>query len=558
MNDIPPDPTVLATSRGKGAKRSVANVLSRVFRKDVHVSRARALHVAGRSIILTALGFMFVHVTGGEFSPTGMGQALWWVYLVVIFIPVPSLVLGGMIYDRLIKHNGLFEILALVATALVLSLAFINIPIYLVIVTISLAIVLGMLAIAFVTGMLALTSLLNRARVLTLLIVITTAMAVPVTSLLYFIPSLVQWAWIPAAIIAATSLAITAKKPRPFIPCIPSRNMEEGQEQPNLRVFFGILKKTRTFRTGLFLFFAALTLGFYFNSVFKPNTAQSLFDPTGAIIALLAAAVSLLIFPVVLDHAGRKPIAYVVFFLLGAFSIFFDNPGKSSIVVDAIRACIYTAAVTLIALLALVLAGDLSGTYSTGRITSVLLLSTIVGATIGYVARDLLIGTNIVYSGFDYLLIFAIILFFIPVKESLQPSTRNWHDFLLKIYIISNNGLLLISRDFKEDHEKNGGNRADDDLAGGGLFGIQSMLQEIAKSKDRIRFLDHGDVIFIFHYGKDSTAVLLVEKNLDVFYEKLANLHERFEFLNRDLIQRNSIKVKDLREVDMLLDQYFT
>jgi len=153
-------------------------------------------------------------------------------------------------------------------------------------------------------------------------------------------------------------------------------------------------------------------------------------------------------------------------------------------------------------------------------------------------------------------IIFSAVVLFSTSSESFDFRTTFWRHFLDKIYLLTDTGTALYSYNFSKFVDKRGG--VSEDLVSGGLTGIQSMLQEISRSKESIKVLDHGDLKIIFHHGKYTTAVLFVTKELYVFHEKLNRFHKSFEYMNKDELKDFHGNISKLYGIDELRRKYFT
>jgi hypothetical protein len=141
-------------------------------------------------------------------------------------------------------------------------------------------------------------------------------------------------------------------------------------------------------------------------------------------------------------------------------------------------------------------------------------------------------------------------------KDTFEHESPDWRDFLNRLIIISRTGISLYSIDFQE--ETYDSKIVDEDLVSGGLSGLQSMMQEIARTKTKVQVVDHGDQQILFHYGEDSDAVLFARKNITVLREKLANFHNQFEYQNRQHIHNFNGNLSKLVGLDLLKKRYFT
>jgi MFS family permease len=285
---------------------------------------------------------------------------------------------------------------------------------------------------------------------------------------------------------------------------------------------------------------------------------------------LIAVIVGILSFPLIgitLDHIGRKPVIIMTIVAVGALSLFFDYPeiNVDSITMKAIRIGLFIFAGLLIIILTAVLVGDVSTRFSRGRVMSVILFAVVAGAIIGSLVennitynRDALTFEERVRTADWIGLLFLISLAFVTrAKETLQPHSQDWRDFIERIYINTKAGLNVFAYNFKYP-SLNRTNTEEEDLVSGGLSGVQSILREISHSNRTIEVLDHGDKKLLFHEGKYTTAVLFTKMDLNVLREKLAQFVNLFEYYNQSELEHFFGNVSKLKQLDTLLKRFFT
>ncbi len=101
-------------------------------------------------------------------------------------------------------------------------------------------------------------------------------------------------------------------------------------------------------------------------------------------------------------------------------------------------------------------------------------------------------------------------------------------DWKLKIdhlYLISPQGICLFQQFFKTKITK------DEDLFGGSLIAIQSLMQEMIESDKKIKVIDHEAMKIIFEESPHVIAVMVAEENLYIVHSKLQQLLKEFELL---------------------------
>jgi len=536
--------------RGRKIVQGLKDKLYRAFLRDVQIIRIQVAKLIVRAVILATF-FVFWIATLFTGSPTGYAfpQVFQWVISLVGGL---TILFGGIITDTLIERHGVFEKFAVAGAVPMIVMMFVNIWWLLFIVMTVFIIILGFLVLLFFTGLLINTNMLNRARVIVLMLIFMSSVSIPVILLLVMTQGFL-YIWISTIVLAIGSLIISKKYPRRFTPAI-----NPGYRTPSLRAFFSVLGKSHAMRHALFLFFITTALGFY--GIVAWYAIQDLSEYLAFAIGAVA---SLPIIAAVFDNYGRKPLVYLMLLLVGIFAIFYGQPGIEDLPLRVIRAGVYGFAIMLVVILAVVLSGDLSSSFSRGRITGVLTFMLVLGAIIGILVGNQFRGLKTpdetvitTYSTWFTLAIFVATLLFTTTHELLQPGTTSWHDGLVRLHVFMENGLSLVFKEFKKRGKGNSGNM--EDLESGGLSGLQQLMMEIASTKQKIRVLDHGDTILIFHHAKFTTAVLFVEKNLVIYREKLADFHLQFEYINKDAINGNYVNQDALQLTDWLIQTYFT
>jgi len=522
----------------------------RIFLSDVRIVRIQIAKLIVRSLILVAFFLFWV-----EALYTGSGvvhefaEPVQWLAAIVGCI---TILFGGIVTDTLIEKHGVFEKFALVAVAPLLVLIYTSYEPVLIAAILVLSVLLGFLLILFFTGLLINTTMLNRARVIVLLVTIMAIFTGPVIAML--VVTQTQFIiWIIILVLGTGSLAISKKYPRRFTP-----HVQPFMRKLSLRGYFRIISESNLIRHAVFLFFITFTLGYH-----TVTAIASIQESTEYWVFGIAAFASLPLIATVFDNFGRKPLVYAMLALVGIFAIFYDLPGVEATPVRIVRIGVYGFSVMLTLTYAVVLAGDLSSSFSRGRITGILLFTVILGAILGVMmgngfdshSATPILRTEI--SDWTSITTLVATFLFITTRELLQAGTTNWRNHLIRLHVIMENGLSLVFKEFKK-RRSGDCNDTMEDLETGALSGLQSLLQEIASSKKRLRVLDHGDTFLIFHHGTSSTAVLFVEKNLVIYREKLANFHLQFESINGDVIKDNFVNLEEIKHVDWLIEHYFT
>ncbi|NMC03664.1 MAG: hypothetical protein GYA24_00560 [Candidatus Lokiarchaeota archaeon] len=525
------------------------------FLRDVRINKIQVAKIVLRSLILIALLLFWIKTLFGQ-TPAGYDSSnmLQWI---ISIVGGGIILFTGMVTDNLIEKHGIFEKVSLAAIIPMLVLLVVNVESIVIMAMLAFTILVAFLIVFFIAGLVINTTMLNRARVIVLMIVIMTSFALPVASFLLLTQTYV-FIWIFTGVLATISLAFTLKNPRRYTPTLAPIALMAG-----FKGFLRVIRESHAIRTATFFFLSAFAVGYHAIIVLDAVEGTLEYVVIGVVIII-----GFPIIAIVIDNHGRKPLVYVMLISLGVISTFLDQPGFEATHFRYLKDGFLAFSVILLIILVVVFAGDLASAFSRGRITSVLLFCMILGAILGVMAGnynntwvadhgspDPIFTTTM--SNLTSMATFIAMFLFALTREQLQPGTTTWRDHLIRLHVIMNNGLSLVFKEFKKrsNPEENG---SLEDLESGGITGLQQMLQEISSSRQRIRVLDHGDVYLIFHYGAFTTAVLFVEKNLIIYREMLANFHLQFEYINKDVVKENYINQEELRHVPWLIDNYFT
>lgn len=531
-------------ARARAARRALHNA----FVRDVRVDGGQALKLAVRGLAWAMLFSCWLATTLDGANGFAFPSAMQWV---VFLSAAATVLLGGFLADAILVKHGMFERIALIAVPASILANVATDVIMLVIASLVAGVLLALLLVLLFVNFIITTTVLNRARVVTLILVVMAAFFVP-SAVVSFIPASRWVSWVLAIALITGSMVIAWRFPRTATPLLTVARDPATEEVQGPRVaFWQSMRATGTLRLGIFMTIVTGTLGFL---------VTDLLDTSGLsiqeiAIMVIVAIISLPTIGAILDKHGRKPVTIVSLFLLGINVAFLDGPATG--LVNGLRLSLYVFFVLLAFILTAVFIGDFSSVFSRGRIAGWMLFCTIVGATSGVLLRNNLGGAEAGASGLLASLVFAAFALFSTVREPLESNSLAWRDYLVRLHVITSTGLSLFREGFKDDDDGEGGVAGD--LEGGGLIGIQAMLQEIAHSQRRIRVLDHGDVQIVFHHGKDTIAVLFCEKDLLVFREKLANFHLDFEKQNPG-IDPTVVAVSDgfTRSTRRLANKHFT
>lgn len=119
------------------------------------------------------------------------------------------------------------------------------------------------------------------------------------------------------------------------------------------------------------------------------------------------------------------------------------------------------------------------------------------------------------------------LVFLSNIEETVSPKEQNWPDYLIHLFVIHESGMLLYEHSFKPMHE----DAIESDLASGGFIGLISMLQEITKEEKKLRIIDHGGKKILFGFSKNKKLIfaLILTEELRIIRNKLDNFIEEIE-----------------------------
>jgi len=139
------------------------------------------------------------------------------------------------------------------------------------------------------------------------------------------------------------------------------------------------------------------------------------------------------------------------------------------------------------------------------------------------------------------------------MKESLPPSEEmNWANEIVHLYVMNDAGIVLVDYAFKETGE------VDADLFSGGISGLSMMLQEMIKSDQRLKIIDHEDKKLMFEYGNKFTCALLVTKDLNIIRKKLELLAQEIQDVFWETIENWDGNVELFNPINTIIRNYFT
>ncbi len=131
-------------------------------------------------------------------------------------------------------------------------------------------------------------------------------------------------------------------------------------------------------------------------------------------------------------------------------------------------------------------------------------------------------------------------LFFLAnMRETLSSKETNWPDALLHIYIVHESGVLLYDYSFETE------NLAESDLISGGFVGLITMLQEITREEQRLKVIDHGGKKILFGFNSNKSLIFAL-----IIKEELYILRSKLNFFIQDIEEQFVIPTDEFNGVD--------
>nr|MDO8117109.1 hypothetical protein [Candidatus Sigynarchaeota archaeon] len=274
------------------------------FIQDIHNPWMQFLKLLARALIVGLfLSFWVIYVF--NMDPTfqyAFPESIQWMLALSAGI---AILLGGVITDNLIERHGIFERMAILAVIPMILMIYTSVGMLVMIAALMLGILVGLLVILFITGIIVTTSILNRARVIVVLLLAMIFFVLPLVWLVISIPDR-TWTWVSIVIMVIITLVVGKYYPRRVTP-----TFYQYVPKLPLKLMFASLKDTGVIRHALFFLFISLNLGFHTSAAVFAIVSASEF-----VIIALVVIVSAPFAAAVLDNVGRKPVGYVVLLLV--------------------------------------------------------------------------------------------------------------------------------------------------------------------------------------------------------------------------------------------------
>lgn len=200
---------------------------------------------------------------------------------------------------------------------------------------------------------------------------------------------------------------------------------------------------------------------------------------------------------------------------------------------------------------------------STGQIRQKMLI-----VTIGYITFIIAIVLLIrfilsVYSlPFDYdlytipleikfLILIAAVLAGYGFKSIPSFTEFDWKDKIRHLYILSPQGICLFQHSFRSEAI------TDEDLLGGSLMAINTLIQEIIKTDKTLRVIDQEDAKIIFETSPNANCVIVVDEDLYVIRQKIKEVMKGFDLIFGETMKEWEGEIHIFRSLQPLINRIF-
>ncbi len=259
---------------------------------------------------------------------------------------------------------------------------------------------------------------------------------------------------------------------------------------------------------------------------------------------------------ILLDNVGRKGTIILTVLLLAIYVVF---SGSTFNYDKHILSGIFGMVLIGLGILIVVLSGDLASPGIRGRVLSLNGMALVGGFLIGFVIRmgiftDLMQENPenpLILNDVTSFTLILLILFLIPLKDTLTNRDISYRDRILQIYVNNFNGINLFARDITEKSTIN------EDLVSGGLTGIAAMVGEITQGTDKPSIIDNGDRIIMLEYGQYVVVALVVKKGLYILRQKMRSFIRDFEETYAPALQKDTGNVSQFASTKYLVQKYF-
>jgi len=376
----------------------------------------------------------------------------------------------------------------------------------------------GLLFIFFLTTFIDFTTILERGRVFSYLIIL---LAVSVVLIIVIVSiDLPGLALFPVIILILATLYLYKNKEQeePYIPI-----RKEGTEsEMNYRIVkYLILIAAFNLSIGLFVPTGDLqSLG----TAGWSNTQVLI----GMIITIIAALITAISVGSIFDFYGRKASISIIILSISVINF---------VRLFAVDIPYFDLAIILAAFLAAfmsvpLLMSDICQRENLGKILGISFTISLFSVGAGLILEAIIRGffpddytSDIFLIGVVNFASIVCLVFLLNTEETVTAKEKNWLDNLIHLYVIHESGMLLYEHSFIKEE------LVEADLISGGFVGLICILQEITKEEQRLKSIDHGGKRILFAFSADKTIIysLLVTEELLILRNKLAYFVDEVE-----------------------------
>ncbi|MFX0133931.1 MAG: hypothetical protein ACFFDN_09820 [Candidatus Hodarchaeota archaeon] len=130
-------------------------------------------------------------------------------------------------------------------------------------------------------------------------------------------------------------------------------------------------------------------------------------------------------------------------------------------------------------------------------------------------------------------------------------SELNWHKRIDHIYFFMPNGICIFDHSFKAEKD------IEAQLVSGGLTGISALIQEVTKSKTKIKIVEQEETNILFEHGKYISIALITEENLITLRKKLEQLMQDVENFYQEELEDYSGNLSVFSKIGKFVQKIF-
>ena len=127
----------------------------------------------------------------------------------------------------------------------------------------------------------------------------------------------------------------------------------------------------------------------------------------------------------------------------------------------------------------------------------------------------------------------------------------DWAKKLRHLYILTPQGICLFNQSFRSESV------TDEDLLGGSLMAINTLIQELIQTDKTLRVIDHEDAKIIFEPGEQVNCVMVVEEDLYIIRQKVRELMKGFTLIFGDLMVEWDGEIHVFKSLQPIVNRIF-